>query len=169
MRTLQVGSVDEKYPVVWKSIQIGLDAWGLVHAGRTYYAAGGIQHGRVLPILYAWYFLQDSALLSDMGTGKFQENGFAYYSTRTGEPLWGRYSGCIANESEVRAKKDTRWCPGNANDIRDGGHMKFGTCGTDVNTMQPTKAEQLSRGCWSMTSYQGMIAAYYGALAAART
>lgn len=182
-RMLQTGSDADKFQLAWRLVQVGVDTWGMMNAGKGYFADGGIHSGRVIPTLIAWYFTQDDALLSKMGCADcFQENGASYFSTVVPrQAQWGRTGGgCISSDAGVGGLGQNRWCPGNANDNRNGGgiYNSGGNVGgssacpvssTATRSQKaPTVAQQEADGCWTLTKYQQHTHKDLGALAIAR-
>jgi hypothetical protein len=169
--TMQTGSAAAKYPVVWKIVQVGIDAWGARKAGKCWFADGGIHNGWKIAILYAGHML-DSATLLAAATGKdecFQEDGHTYESSiQSGLYLWGREDGCLKSAADAVGAKQTRWCPGNQYDNRDGGAQWTSTCGGSQDNMQLTPAQQISQGCYSITAYQQHTHNYIGQVAVVR-
>ncbi len=73
-----------KEPLLKKMIQVGIDYYGQLKAGKTWPADGGHFTRAKLPILFAGYMLNDQEMLSIMNNyafGTFQEDKNWFYAT----------------------------------------------------------------------------------------
>lgn len=96
-------------------IQLGIDNYGVLKAGGAWHSDGGHNSGRKFPIVFAGVMLNDVDMLA-VGldyAGAFGEDGQTYYSSATGQALWGRYcpssqTGYFENGCSGSGAKDCR-------------------------------------------------------------
>lgn len=162
--SIQTGSAVEKEKLAWRIAQVGIDNWGLVRAGKTFYADGGIHNGRKLPILLASHLLEAPELrnvFGGAGSNKFQEDGMIYRDG--GTVFWGR-SPCMS--AGGGSNRQNRVCGAN----HDGGRCATSqgySCGN--NDPQPSLAGQLASGSsYTLSSYQQHTHNYFGMAAIIR-
>jgi hypothetical protein len=79
-----------KRPLVLSLVQMGIDNYGLVHAGRRWSADGGHWIGRKWPLVFASLMLEDQRLIAALGEGLFSEDQQTYFGTgfRGDKALW---------------------------------------------------------------------------------
>ncbi len=79
---------EEKEPLLINLVQVGLDFWGIVRAGGTWPAHGGLHSGRKWPIIFAGVMLGDADMQSptkrypDCHFGEDDQTAFCPYEYR---------------------------------------------------------------------------------------
>jgi hypothetical protein len=75
------------------AVQRGIDVSGALNMGMNYYSAGGVNFGRMLPIVLAAYMLDNTNMKSQITSqphNGFQETGDVWPAQHAGTPLWGQ-------------------------------------------------------------------------------
>lgn len=70
-----------KRALALRLVQMGIDNYGLVRAGRRWSADGGHWNGRKWPLLFAGLMLDDKRLTAALGEGLFSEDQQTYFGT----------------------------------------------------------------------------------------
>ncbi|GAM25463.1 hypothetical protein SAMD00019534_086380 [Acytostelium subglobosum LB1] len=93
LRLMMNETLDQKWKLLINYIQVGIDFAGMFKQGITWPANGGINSGRMLPIVFASVLLGDHALAKELASkppNTFGEDGQVYWSVNASRPLWGR-------------------------------------------------------------------------------
>ena len=79
-----------KRPLALSLVQMGIDNYGLIRAGRHWYADGGHWIGRKWPVVFASLMLDDQRLTAALTEGLFSEDQQTYFGTgfRGDKALW---------------------------------------------------------------------------------
>jgi hypothetical protein len=84
LRLMLNDSVSAKMPALINYVQAGIDWYGIKKGGMNWYASGGHQQGRKLPIAFAAVLLNDTdmkAVVHDASYDSFSEDGHTYWSS----------------------------------------------------------------------------------------